>query len=130
MVIMQGKLIAIVFTPRIVHIETSFLWAEFVNKNDASVFSLYSRRIKALNFDNFDNSHNSFLWPEYFIDFLCVRWIHVRLRHPSLCLHYWPVQFYVCDNFRMKCLSINQYLLVYFGNLKINWNTNKLPASK
>ena len=24
---------------------------------------------KALNFDNFDNSHNCFLWPEYFIDF-------------------------------------------------------------
>ena len=36
----------------------------------ASVY-MYPWRIKALNFDNFDNSHNSFLWPEYFIDFLC-----------------------------------------------------------
>ena len=29
-----------------------------------------TRRIKALNLENFDNSHKSFLWPEYFIDFL------------------------------------------------------------
>ena len=28
---------------------------------DASVFVKYPKRIKALNFDNFDNSHNSFL---------------------------------------------------------------------
>jgi len=36
---------------------------------DASMFVLYPRRLKVLNFDNFDNLHNSFLWPEYFIDF-------------------------------------------------------------
>ena len=58
MVIMEGKLIAVVFTPRTVHIETSSLWAEFVNKNDASV---YPRRLKAFNFDNFENSHERFL---------------------------------------------------------------------
>ena len=29
----------------------------------------YPRRVKTLNFENFDNSHKSFLWPEYFIDF-------------------------------------------------------------
>ena len=26
-----------------------------------------------MNFDNFDKSHSSFLWPEYFIDYLCER---------------------------------------------------------
>ena len=46
MVIMQGKLIAIVFTPRIVHIETSFLWAEFVNKNRCISVRLVSEEIK------------------------------------------------------------------------------------
>ena len=35
-------------------------------RKDASVFFYYPRRLKALNFDNFDNSHNSFLWPEYY----------------------------------------------------------------
>jgi len=39
------------------------------------MFFYYPRRLKALNFDNYDISHNSFLWPEYFIDFLCERWI-------------------------------------------------------
>ena len=72
-----------------VHIETSFLWAEFVNKKK-SVFVLYPRRLKALNFNNFDNSHNSFLWPEYFIDFLCKRWIPCQASTSVLCLHYRP----------------------------------------
>ena len=51
-VIMQGKLMQL----RIlyVHIETSSLWAEFVNKNRRISVS-YPRRLKALNFDNFDN---------------------------------------------------------------------------
>ena len=39
------------------------------------MFVYYPRRLKALNFDNSDNSHNSFRWPEYFIDYLCERWI-------------------------------------------------------
>jgi hypothetical protein len=43
-----------------VQIETSSLWAEFSNKN-RSVFVLYPRRLKALNFDYFDYSHKSFL---------------------------------------------------------------------
>ena len=52
-----------------VHIETSSLWAELVNNN---------------NNNNFDNSHNSFLWPEYFIDFFYVKdGSHIRLWHPS-----------------------------------------------
>ena len=58
-----------------VHIETSSLWAEFVNKNRCINVSLVSEEDKSILFWNFDNSHNSFLWPEYFIDFLCERWI-------------------------------------------------------
>ena len=53
-----------------VHIKTSFLWAEFVNKNRCISVRLLSEEVKSIKFDNFDNSHNSFLWPEYFIDFL------------------------------------------------------------
>ena len=52
-----------------VHIETSSLWAEFVNKNRCISVRLVSEEVKSIKFDNFDNSHNSFLWPEFFIDF-------------------------------------------------------------
>ena len=45
----------------ILYIKISSFWAEFVNKKDASVYVQYPRRIKAFNFDNSDNSHNSFL---------------------------------------------------------------------
>ena len=48
------------------------------------MFFLYPRRIKAFNFDNFDNSHNSF------IDFLCERWISCQAMTSVLCLHYRP----------------------------------------
>ena len=65
-----------------VHIETTSLWAEFVN--------LYPRGLKALNFDHFDNSHNSFRCPEYFIDFLREKWIPCQALTPVLCLHYRP----------------------------------------
>ena len=50
---------------------------------DASVFVQCPRRRKSFNFDHFDNSRNSFLWPEYFIDFYVKNGSHVRLRHPS-----------------------------------------------
>ena len=43
-----------------VHIKTSSLWAEFVNKNRCIRVRLVSEEVKAF-FDNFDNSHNSFL---------------------------------------------------------------------
>ena len=52
-----------------VHIETSSLWAEFVNKNRCISVRLVSEEVKSIKFYNFDNSHNSFLWTEYFIDF-------------------------------------------------------------
>ena len=57
--VMQGKLI----TVRIlcVHIETSFLWAKFVNKNRCISVRFVSEEVKALNLDKFNNSHNSFL---------------------------------------------------------------------
>ena len=44
------------------------------------------QRLKALNFDNFDNSHNSFLW----LIFLCERWIPCQALTSVLCLHYRP----------------------------------------
>ena len=74
-----------------VHIETSSLWAEFVNKNRCISVRLVSEEVKSINFDNFDNSHNSFLWPEYFIDFLCEKWIQCQAVTSVLCLHYRPV---------------------------------------
>ena len=49
-----------------VHIETSSLWAEFVNKNSVR---LVSEEVKSIKFGNFDNTHKSVLRPEYFIDF-------------------------------------------------------------
>ena len=61
--VMPGKLIAVAYTLRT--IETSSLLADFVNKNRCISVRLVSE----------DNSHNSFLWPEYFIDFFCERWI-------------------------------------------------------
>ena len=42
-------------------------------------------------FDHFNNSHNSFLWPEYFIDYLCERWIPCQASTSVLCLNYHPV---------------------------------------
>ena len=72
-----------------VHIETSSLWAEFVNMNRC--ISVHPRRIKVFNFVNFDNSHNSFLWPEYLIDYFCENGFHVRLWHPY-CVFYFSAQ--------------------------------------
>ena len=46
-----------------------------------------------MNFNNFDNSYNSFLWPECIIDFLCERWIPCEASTSVLCLHYRPRQY-------------------------------------
>ena len=73
-----------------VHIETSSLWAEFVNKNRYISVRLVSEEVKSIKFDNFVNSHNSFQWPEYVIDFLCERWIPCQAVISVLCLHYRP----------------------------------------
>ena len=73
-----------------VYIETSSLWAEFVNKDRCLSVRLVSEEVKSIKFDNFDNSHTSFLWPEYFIDFLCERWIPCQAVTSVLCLHYCP----------------------------------------
>ena len=48
-------------------------------KLNASVFVQYPRRLKAFNFDNFENSDNSFLWSDYFID------IFVKMDSMSRC---------------------------------------------
>ena len=54
------------------------------------MFVQYPRRLKAFNFYNFENSHNSFLWPEYFIDYFCENGFHVRLWPSVLCLLFHP----------------------------------------
>ena len=56
-------------------VNCSSLWAEFVNKNRGTRVRLVSEEVKALNFENFDNSHNSF---QYFIDFICENGFHAR----------------------------------------------------
>ena len=48
-VIMQGKLIAVVYTLH-VHIETSSLLAEFVNKNRCISVRLVSEEVKSIKF--------------------------------------------------------------------------------
>ena len=53
-----------------------------------AVFVYYPRGLKALKFDNFENLHNSFLWPEYFIDYFCEKGFLVRLWHP--CVYFPP----------------------------------------
>ena len=85
---MQGKLIAVVYTLRTYW--NQFSLAELLTRIGASVFVYYPRRLKTLNFDNFDNSHNSFLWPEYFIDFFIEKWIPCQAVTSILCLHYRP----------------------------------------
>ena len=74
-----------------VHIEINSLWVVFVNKNRCIMVLLYPRRIKAFNVDNFNNSHNSFLRPEYFIDFFMRKMDPMSVCDISvLCLHYRP----------------------------------------
>ena len=45
------------------------------------VYSAYILKpnVKAFKFDNFDNSHNSFLRTEYFRDYFCENGSHGRL---------------------------------------------------
>ena len=63
---MQGKLIAVVYTLRT-------YWHQFslggICKQECISVRLLFEEVKSIKFNNFDNSHNSFLWPEYFIDF-------------------------------------------------------------
>ena len=79
---MQGKLIMVAYTLRT-------YWNQFFLGGICKQELMHQcpRRLKAFNFDNFDNSHNSFLWPEYFIDYFCENGFHVRLWHPS-CVHF------------------------------------------
>jgi len=62
-----------------VHIETSSLWAEFVNKNRRISVRLVSKEVKSIKFDNFYYSHNSFL---------CEKWIPYQAVTSVLRLHY------------------------------------------
>ena len=115
---MQGKLIAVAYTLRT-------YWNLFslggICKQEwehQCSFGIPSR-IKALNFDNFDNSHNSFLWPEYFFDFLCERWIPcleftLPPRDSTLqykrCIHLWNNFPCIIKN-KLIFLERNEYVL-------------------
>ena len=110
---MQWKLIAVAYTLRT-------YWNQFslgkICKQEA--FS-------------FDNSHTSFLWPEYFIDFLCERWIPcqalTRLWHLS-CVYITPkdstLQYKRCvhlwNNF--PCIIT----LVMFKDFQFSWTSHTL----
>ena len=61
-------------------------WAEFVIKNRCISVRLISEEVKIINFDDFENSHKSFLWPEYFIYF-CENGFYVRLWY-SFCVYF------------------------------------------
>ena len=74
--VMQGKLIAVAYTLR-----------TYRNQFSLGGICKQEKRLKAFNFDSFENSHNSFLWTEYFIDYFCENGFHVRLRHPS-CVYF------------------------------------------
>ena len=68
-------------------IETSSLRAEIVNNNRCISVRLVSDRLKALNWYDFDNSHNSFHDKNMSLIFYVKDGTHVRLR---LRLHYRP----------------------------------------
>jgi len=57
---MQGKLIAVAYI-LCVHIETSSLWAQFVDKNRCISVPLVSEEDKSIEFEYFYDSHYSFL---------------------------------------------------------------------
>ena len=135
-VLMQGKLIAVAYTLRTYW--NQFSLSGICKQEYASVFARDPRRIKAFNFDNFDNSHNSFLWPEYFIDYFCENGFHVRLWHPSCvyinaqrqytavkkCVHLW-INFPCISTLGAPCLPSplpysfyslrNRVLLIFFS---------------
>ena len=65
--------------------------------------------------------HNSFLWPEYYIDYLCERWIPCQASTSILCLHYRPVTVHcgIKDAYTSEItfLALNPWL--YTGSLRI-----------
>ena len=85
---MKGKLIAVSFNLR-TYIETSSLSAEFVNKNRCIGVRLVSEVVKSIEFDNFENSHNSFLTRIFHRLFLW-KWIPCQAVTSVLCLPFRP----------------------------------------
>ena len=55
---------------------------KFVSKNQCNSVRLVSKEVKSITFDNFDNSHNSFLWLEYLLILHVKDGSHARLRQP------------------------------------------------
>ena len=83
-VIMQGKLQLRILC---VHIETSSLCAEFVNKNRCISVRLVYKEVKK---DLILIILIIHIRPEYFIDYLCERWIPCQASTSVLCLRYHP----------------------------------------
>ena len=138
---MQGKLIAVVYTMRTYWNQLSLggICKQYYNS-----VRLVSEEVKSIKFDNFDNSHNNFLRPEYFIDFLMWKMDpmsggNIRLvftlppRDSTLqykrCVHFW-------NNF-LCITSLNQkiQIVVLDGShqtkdFAVLNKSSKLPANK
>ena len=54
-----------------------FALGRICKQNRCISVRLVSEEVKNVKSDNFDNSHNSFLWPEYFIDFFMWKMDHM-----------------------------------------------------
>ena len=69
---------------------------------------------------HFDNSHNSFLWPEYVIDCLSERWIPCQPPTSVLCLLYRPetVHCSTKDAYtsEISFLELNPWFHLFFSN--------------
>ena len=73
-----------------VHIETSFLWAEFVNKNRCISVLLVSEEVKSKNFI-IEIIHIIVSYDQNIsLIFLCDKWIQCQTVPSVLCIHYRP----------------------------------------
>ena len=80
--LMQGKLIAVAYTLRTYWNQFSLgglCKQEYMHQCSFSIRGDKNHLILII--DN--NSHNSFLWPEYFRDYFCENGFHIRLWHLS-----------------------------------------------
>jgi len=107
-----------------VHNETSSLWAEFVNKNRCISVRLVSWRLKALNFNNFDNSQN------FSLIFLCERGIPCQAVTSVLCLHYRPETVHCSkkDAYTSEITFLALHPWTY-PSLRQNQNINIIPGT-
>jgi len=108
-------------------VNCSCLYSAYILKLVLSGRNLWTR-MKALNFDSFDNSHNSFLWLEHFIDFLCERWripcqaSTLQLQYKR-CVHLWNnfpciINFYLYI-YRPWICKVGRYLFIHIMNISL-----------